>query len=219
MSMSWRVARSVVARALGAAPGLAWLAATGTAPGGVVALLGGFIGLGLSQPGVSAARVGRGTLELLVTHGAPWAETSGPAGVPERRYIAEDFPCPDTTPSLGPDRPDPGCAEAPFAVVVPSAAETAQELRAIGLRLEAWRAENAFVRRILGLERLLDGRDPETPAALLGLPFPPWTERVALVLVAPSAVPADAGEALLRALNGLRLAMVVCPAYYTHTRR
>jgi hypothetical protein len=219
MSIGWRVARSVVATAMGAAPGLAWLAAAGSALGAVVALLGGFIGFAMAQPGVSAARVARGVLEAIVPNLAPWATNSGPPGLPERRYTAEDFPCPDPTPGLGPARWGPDCVEAAFAVVVPRARATAQELKAIGLRLEVWRAEHAFVRRIFGLEQLLDGRFPETPAELLGLPAPPWTVGVALVLVAPSAVPAPAGGDLLRALDGPSPAMVVSPAYYTHTRR
>ncbi|HEX8204049.1 MAG TPA: hypothetical protein VF590_26470 [Isosphaeraceae bacterium] len=215
MSTGWRVERSLVATALGAAPGLAWLAAAGPAQAAVVALLGGCIGLGLSAPGVSAGRVARGVTSALF----PWAVEAVPPESPRRVYTPEDFPCPEPMPGRD------GCAwidssgETAFAVVVPAANATARELQAIGLRLRAWQAENPFVRRILGLERLLEGRASETPADFLGLAVPPWTAKVALAIVDPSAVGAQAGRDLIRTLDGTSVAMVVSPEFSMHVQR
>jgi hypothetical protein len=216
MTTGRQVTRSIVSTAIGAAPGLAWLASMGTAYPALIAVLGGLIGLGLSWPGVSAGRVARGVAEILV----PWAGESGRPGPPEGPYTPEDFPCPDPMPGRGRYH-DPAQEgyEVPFAVVVPRATATAQELRVIGLRLQAWRAEHPSARRILGLEPLLEGRSPETPAHLLGLPSPPWVEPVALVYVDCSVATAQTGEDLCRGLECSGVAMIVSPEYYTHTHR
>src|SRR5262245_8433763 len=107
-------------------------------------------------------------------------------------FTPEDFPCPDPTPGgtrhhgaySGWLDPAPEGDEVAFAVVVPNGSSDESELKAIGERLRRWHSANDFVRRIIGVERLLRGEFPETPAHLFGLPIPPLTERVALVYVA-----------------------------------
>jgi hypothetical protein len=115
--------------------------------------------------------------------------------------------------------PTPENDEVAFAVVVPKGISSEQELKAIGQRLQVWKSENDFVRRILGLELLLEGRFPETPAHLFWLPMPPWVEKVALVYVPLGADTEQTAEGLNRALDGLSVAMVVSPAYYSQINR
>jgi len=77
--------------------------------------------------------------------------------------------------------------EIPFAVITPIRSEN-QSLRELGDLLLAWKAMNKGVKRILGLERLLEGKHPEVSVHLLMIPFYPakpetCVERVALVVV------------------------------------
>ncbi len=78
--------------------------------------------------------------------------------------------------------------EVPFAVLWPTRAADARSLRELGEQLRAWAAGNPEVKRILGLERLLEGSCPEVSVLLLMIPFSPTkpescVERVALVVV------------------------------------
>jgi hypothetical protein len=142
-------------------------------------------------------------------------------------YTPEDFPCPDPTPGgtrhtggySGWLDPAPTHDEVAFAVVVPEQSSDQLQLQAIGEQLQRWQSVNGFVRRIIGLDQLLQGEFPETPAELFGLPIPPFTEKVALVYVAPAANGQQTGASLSRALDGLSVAMVVSPAYYSQINR
>jgi hypothetical protein len=151
-------------------------------------------------------------------------ESATPADGP---FTPEDFPCPDPNPGgtrhngaySGWLDPAPAGDEVAFAVVVPKGSSGESELRTIGERLQRWQSAHDFVRRIIGLDRLVRGEFPETPAELFWLPIPPLTERVALVYVAPAANSEQTGASLKRALDGLSVAMVVSPAYYSQINR
>ncbi len=153
----------------------------------------------------------------------PEAVARDPAGP----YTAEDFPCPDPTPGgkqhngaySGWLDPAPAGDEVAFAVVVPKESSGESELKAIGEQLQDWQSAHDLVRRILGIEQLVRGEFPETPADLFWLPIPPFTEKVALVYVAPAANSEQTGASLSQALDGLSVAMVVSPAYYSHINR
>ena len=146
----------------------------------------------------------------------PAGDTGGP-------FTPDDFPFPDPVPGganhtggyagWGARRQAEG--EAAFAVVAPRAGATPQELEDVGLRLPAWGAAT----RVLGLDELLAGRPPATPAHLLLLPSPPWTEPVALVYVEAGAADERLGRALAAALDGAAIALVVSPAYYSMMNR
>jgi hypothetical protein len=109
--------------------------------------------------------------------------------------------------------------EVAFAVVVPKGSSDASELRTIGERLRLWQTANDFVRRIIGIDQLLRGEFPETPADLFWLPTPPPTEMVALVYVAPAANNQQTVASLNFAIDGSSVAMVVSPAYYSQINR
>jgi hypothetical protein len=138
-------------------------------------------------------------------------------------YTAEDFPCPDPTPGgkqhngaySGWLDPAPEGDEIAFAVVVPKGSSSEAELKAIGEQLQHWKSAKDFVRRIIGIEQLLRGDFPETPADLFWLPIPPLTEKVALVYPTRAANCEQTGASLSQALGGLSVAMVVSPAYYS----
>jgi hypothetical protein len=142
-------------------------------------------------------------------------------------FTPEDFPCPDPRPGgkhhtgaySGWLDPVATNDEIEFAVVIPRGSSDAEELKAIGEQLQVWQAGNGIVRRILGLDQLLEGHFPETPGYLFGLPMPPMTERVALVYVVPSANNEQTGASLNQALEGLSVAAVVSPAYYSQINR
>jgi hypothetical protein len=142
-------------------------------------------------------------------------------------YTPEDFPCPDPTPGgtrhngayRGWFDPAHGGEEVAFAVVVPKGSSGESELKTIGEELQRWQSSHDFVQRIIGLDQLLRGKFPETPADLFWLPIPPFTEKVALVYVAPAANDERTGASLNQALDGLSVAMVVSPAYYSQINR
>jgi hypothetical protein len=142
-------------------------------------------------------------------------------------YTPEDFPCPDPAPGgtrhsggyRGLLDPAPQGDEIAFAVVVPKGSSSEPELKAIGEQLQRWQSAHDFVRRIIGIDHLLRGEFPETPADWFWLPIPPLTERVALVYVAPAANDERTGARLIQALDGLSVAMVVSPAYYSQINR
>ncbi len=162
----------------------------------------------------------RGKFDFMNQKPASAAPVNGP-------YTPEDFPCPDPTPggtrhggaySGGLD-PAPLSDEIDFAVVVPKWSSGEAELKAIGEQLRRWQSAHDFVRRIIGIDQLLRGEFPETPADLFLLPIPPFTERVALVYVAPAANSEQTAANLNQALDGLSVAMVVSPAYYSQISR
>jgi hypothetical protein len=150
-----------------------------------------------------------------------------PARPADGPFTPEDFPCPDPTP--GGTRHNgaysgwfdhaPVGDEVAFAVVVPKGSSGESELKAIGEQLQGWQSAHDFARRIIGIDQLLRGEFPETPAELFWLPVPPFTERVALVYVAPAANSEQTGASLNQALDGLSVAMVVSPAYYSQVNR
>jgi hypothetical protein len=51
--------------------------------------------------------------------------------------------------------------ENPFAVLWPTRLTDAKSLRELGEQLRGWAARSPGVKRILGLEQLLEGRDPK----------------------------------------------------------
>ena len=147
---------------------------------------------------------------------APAGDTGGP-------FTPDDFPCPDPVPGgtnhtggyAGWLTHRPAGGEVAFAVVAPRAGAAPQELEDIGLRLRAWGPAT----RVLGLDALLAGRRPETPAELFLLPSPPLTEPVALVYVWAGAADERLGRDLAAALDGAAVALVVSPAYYSMINR
>jgi hypothetical protein len=147
-------------------------------------------------------------------------------------YTPEDFPCPPSTPgqrvwAVGPDGSrhyPPDDAVVQFAVVAPRADAGPDGLRAIGEALRDWRHDEPAVARIDGLEHLLRGQPPRTSSAYFLLPIvadgrEEHTEPVALVFVAGWGCHERTGAGLLRALEGLPLAMVVDPAFYDFINR
>ncbi len=146
---------------------------------------------------------------------------------PRAVYTPEDFPCPDPAPGgtrhtgaySGWLDPAPNGDEIAFAVVIPHRAAGPVELTALGERLREWQAAHDFVRRVTGLEHLLRGETPQTPAWDLWLSSPPDFEPVALVYVAPAASTEQTGAALAEALAGAAVGAVTSPAYYTQINR
>jgi hypothetical protein len=104
--------------------------------------------------------------------------------------------------------------EVAFAVLIPNGSSDETDLRDIGQRLQRWQSENDFARRIIGLDQLLLGKFPETPAELFSLSMPPYTEQVALVHVAPSANTVETGASLKQVLDGSSVACIMSVAYY-----
>lgn len=112
-------------------------------------------------------------------------------------YTPEDFPCPEpgrAGEAQAVDRGNevaPGNDEVAFAVVIPKASANERALKAIGQALQVWQSQHGFVRRIVGLEQLLEGKFPETYRGyILFMPVCPGranVEKVALVFVAPDA--------------------------------
>lgn len=155
-------------------------------------------------------------------------------------YTPEDFPFPASTPGtrfarVGPDgpadRPDDDAVEA-LAVVCPRSDAGPDGLRAIGAALRDWWQSTPGVLRIEGMAPMLEGRYPRTPTVCYLSPrtvdliqdHPESAERlrstlddtmsVAVVIVAGRACNEETGASLLRALDGLPLAMVVDPLFY-----
>lgn len=78
--------------------------------------------------------------------------------------------------------------EIPFTVFWPTRSADARSLRELGAQLRRWTESHSAVKRILGLEQLLDGECPEVSVLLLMIPFFPTkpescVERVGLVVV------------------------------------
>lgn len=150
-----------------------------------------------------------------------------PVDRPREEYTPEDFPCPDPTPggtrhtgaySVWLD-PAPVGDEVAFAVVIPHRTAGLAELTALGERLRGWQEAHDFVRRVTGLDQLLRGECPETPAWDLWLSSPPDNEPVALVYVPPAASTEQTGNGLVEALTGTAVGAVMSPAYYTQINR
>ena len=197
-----------------------------------VGTVGAFIGVALMQPGVSAGRVLRGTVGAIAANNAgPFLEERilkwgfgdppQPSEVSADRvdqsqgvagpYTEDDFPFPDSVPGRAAQGPTDG--PVPFAVVSPGEA-CEGDLREIGRRLKAWQDADSRVLEIIGLEQLLAGQFPETPAWYLMLSTPPETERVALVLVSWEAATEATTDELTVRLRGCPVGMIVSPDYY-----
>jgi hypothetical protein len=147
-------------------------------------------------------------------------------------YTPEDFPCPPSAPGrrfpeVGPEGSrhyPPDDAAVSFAVVAPHRDAGPDSLRAIGEALRDWRHNEPAVVRIDGLEHLLQGQRPRTSSLHFMIPIPgdqfcDHTEPVALVFVAGWACNERTAAGLLRALEGLPLAMVVDPVFYDFINR
>jgi tetratricopeptide (TPR) repeat protein len=89
-------------------------------------------------------------------------------------YTAADFPYPESVPGRAPRGSTAG--PVPFAVISPSEAGE-DELREIGRRLKTWQEADPHVTEIIGLEQMLAGQPPETPAWHFMLPMPPRPKR------------------------------------------
>jgi len=131
-------------------------------------------------------------------------------------YTAADFPCPESVPGRAAQGSAAG--PVPFAVISPGKADEAG-LREIGRRLKAWQEEDRRVADIIGLEQLLAGRPPETPAWHFMLPMPPDTEQVALVFVAREAATEVTTRELEARLQGCSIGMLVSPEHYSAISR
>lgn len=77
MARGKQIMKSVIFTLIGAAPGGVWLAMSGTTQAAVIFGLGALIGLGLSLPGVSAARVAGGTVGAIAAYNAPRSMREG----------------------------------------------------------------------------------------------------------------------------------------------
>jgi hypothetical protein len=107
----------------------------------------------------------------------------------------------------------------PFAVIAPGRRAAEEELREIGRRLKEWQEADPRVTKIIGLEQLLAGQSPETPAWHFMLPMPPDTEQVALVFVAGEAAIESTTKELEARLRGCPIGMLVSPDYYSAINR
>lgn len=203
-------------------------------------VLGIFIGTALTLPGVSANRVFGMTAGMIVDYNTVgnlgdkvYRSIAGEDAEPKTKserdgpYTPEDFPGPDPVPGRkqhigdysGWLDPVPLNDEIAFAVLAPCHSATEEDLRAIGYQLQVWQTENSFVRTIVGLEQLLEGKLPETPAEIFMLSIPPLVEYVALVHVSPEADTEETSKNLEMELVGLPIAMIVSPAYYIQINR
>jgi hypothetical protein len=229
-----QVLRSMLSTAAAVAPGLLWFASGGSGPAAVVTVLGGFIGFCLSLPGVSATRIARGTFWTIVVYNAPWMShrlSEESLGGPDKPDDLP-FPMPESDRAYSSNASE---GES-FAVVAPKAGTTEQDLRKIGLALHTWKSEHHFVRDILGLEAMLEGRLPESLSAELGLPilFESWSgeategssrtpvlreyDNVALISVDTAAATQRTFDELGIALKHLPVE-VYSPDYYTYLNR
>lgn len=142
---------------------------------------------------------------------------------PDVKYTAEDFPCPPSMPgrksSVGSMFCDfyPKKGEVAFAVVQPDYKATAEELRAIGNRLQEWKISNGEVRRILGLEQLLGGSLPEVRRDMFCLDAVTSKLHIALIYVTEQADNEATGKELIKTMNGLRVE-VCSPDYFSKLR-
>jgi hypothetical protein len=117
-----------------------------------------------------------------------------------------------------------GKDEIPFAVLWPTRPGDARSLRELGEELQAWMARSRGVKRILGLERLLDGRCPEVSVLLLMIPFCPakpesCVESVALVVVDGGANTEELAASLGDLVEGSGVALVTSWEQYSYMNR
>lgn len=139
------------------------------------------------------------------------------------KYTEADFPCPPAMPgtktSVGSHFCDfehkPG--EVAFAVVQPHPNASSTELKTIGERLQTWKAGNAHIKRILGLEPLLQGTLPILRADMFSLAARSDRVSVALIYVTESADNETTGKGLLQVMAGLSVS-VVSPGYFSKLR-
>jgi hypothetical protein len=113
-----------------------------------------------------------------------------------------------------------GKDEVPFAVLWPTRSADAGSLRELGEQLRAWTARNRGVKRILGLERLLEGRCPEVSVLLLMIPFCPTkpescVESVVLVVVGGGANTEGLAASLCDVVERSGVAMVTSWEQYS----
>ncbi len=116
--------------------------------------------------------------------------------------------------------------EVPFAVLWPTPSADARSLLALGEHLREWMVCNPEVKRILGLERLLEGRCPEVSGLLLGIPiyFCPtkpeaFVESVALVVVDDDGNTEGLVSSLCDLVECSGVAMVASWEQYSHMNR
>ena len=234
--------RSGLGAGAGSLPGIfCWrVLEYGPVPAILVTTLGVFVGFTLTLPSVSGERV----LNVLVDTAVEpvktffWPdpitddfseeeELLAAEAALDDPYTPEDFPGPDSRPGqrLRPDGyrywldPGPESDRIMFAVIGPRGDATAADLVAIGRRLQAWKAANEYGCDFVGLDHLLRGEIPKTPAETLSLPFPPDFENVALVYVHPEADTAETADSLEAALAGLPVGMIVSPGFYIQMMR
>ncbi len=117
-----------------------------------------------------------------------------------------------------------GKDEAPFAVLWPTRSADAHSLRKLGEQLQKWMGRNPGVKRVLGLERLLEGKCPEVSALLLMIPFSPakpesCVEKVALVVMNSGANIEEAKASLCALVEGSGVAMVTSWEQYSYMNR
>lgn len=138
-------------------------------------------------------------------------------------YTEEDFPCPPAMPGRKSKIGNLFCdfchvpGEVAFAVVQPHHDLNAKDLQTIGEHLQAWQVGNEYVRRILGIEQLLQGTYPALRADMFSLAAREDREPVVLVYVAETADNEVTGEDLLQRMAGLHVD-VVSPGYFSMLR-
>jgi len=234
--------RTTLGAILGSIPGIfcGWVLEYGVGWTVFNLVLGIFIGIALTLPGVSAGRVFGMTASVIVDYNSvgSWGDkvyrsVAGDDADPKKKpewegpFTPEDFPGPDPMPGRkqhigdysGWLDPSPANGEIAFAVLAPHGSSTEEDLRAIGYQLQVWQSENTFVRRLIGLEQMLEGKLPETPAQTLMLSMPPMIEYVALIYVSPEADTEETAQNLGMELVGLPIAMIVSPAFYIQINR
>jgi hypothetical protein len=187
-------------------------------------------GLDLHWQGILAILTGLTALALGIRALGDRQNGSSRGDHGDDRYTPADFPLPDPMPGRSGDaeakgrgnEAAPSTGEVAFAVVVPKGSASESRLKAIGQALQVWQSENGCVRRIVGLEQLLDGKFPETSRGYFCLPVMRgrWAvESVALVFVAPEANTRQTAKSPYRCLKRHAVEEIVSPEAYSAVRR
>ncbi|MEM7760173.1 MAG: hypothetical protein AAF298_18910 [Cyanobacteria bacterium P01_A01_bin.40] len=110
-----------------------------------------------------------------------------------------------------------------FAVISAYSA-SATSFRELGQSLLGWKTENQGIKTILGLERLLEGKNPEVATWLLMIPFipgiPDWcVDSVALLTIDSSAKQTELAKSLCRLVKDIGVGKVMSFEEYSYMNR
>lgn len=112
--------------------------------------------------------------------------------------------------------------EIPFAVIVPKSDN--DSLQELAQSLEIWKSHHPFVRRVLGSDRMRQGKFPEVAVMLLMVPFwwgvpESWIEDMALVTVEREGYSVELAASLCCLIENCALATVYSWKAYSDMNR